>query len=115
MHEEPVDAGRDITWMPEGDMGGSPTRTSTMTAPLHSPTPFICSAVFSVAQGVHFRMLPSSRGNTLVRFDSMAERDYVADMSPIIFDGARLTLERSEDSSNRSPALARGHLRHQLP
>jgi hypothetical protein len=98
------EANEDILWMPEGDM----ERASKITyafinegGPAFSPAPFIHSAIFFVAPRVHYHMSPSSRSQILLLFDTMAERDFVVDACPITLDGAQLTLERSEDSSNR--------------
>lgn len=77
---------RDILWMPEGDMA----RTHKIAyafinedGPLLSLTPFIQSAIFSVAPGCHFHMFPSSQGQMMLLFDFRGERDFVVDTFPI--------------------------------
>lgn len=68
-----------------------------------SPAPFIRAAIFSVAEGVHYRTFASSRGNLLLRFDSRADRDAVVDCSPIHHEGGRVLLEKAEDTTFRFP------------
>lgn len=56
---------RGILWMPEGDMEHARRIAYAFIneeGPIYSPGPFIQSAIFAVALGVHFRMFPSSRG-----------------------------------------------------
>lgn len=68
--------------------------------PMDNPGPYIHSVLFTVAPTIHYRLIPSSRGHMLLRFDSKADSDAVASLSPIIHNGTRLTLERSEETSN---------------
>ena len=68
--------------------------------PIHSLATFIHSAIFSIAPWVCFCMSPSSRGHMLLHFNSMAELDFIVGMCPISHDGAHLSLEKSEASSN---------------
>lgn len=94
----------DILWMPDGDMERAGRFAYVFlndAAPTDSPAPFIHAAISSVAFGAHFRMFPSSRGHMLLRFDSRAARDAVVDMAPFVHDGGRVSLERSEETSNR--------------
>jgi hypothetical protein len=37
----------------------------------------------------------------LLRFNSKEDRDTVANLSPVIYDGAHVSLERSEETTNR--------------
>lgn len=102
--EDSEEATHDILWMPEGDMERAYRIAYAFIGEdglVHSPAPFIHSAIFSVAPRVHYRMAPSSRGQMLLHFDTKAERDYVVDACPITYEGASLMLERSEESSNR--------------
>jgi hypothetical protein len=69
--------------------------------PIATPAPYIHFVLFAVAPNTHYRLIPSSRGHMLLKFDSKADRDAVANLNPIIHDGARLTIERTEESSNR--------------
>jgi hypothetical protein len=99
--EEEVD--RDILWMPEGDMARASKiayASVTEDGPVHNPAPFIHSALFSAAPGIHYRMFPSSRGHMLLHFDSMAERDYMVHLSPITHDGSHVLLVHSEEGPN---------------
>lgn len=103
--DDSEDADRDILWMPEGDMeraGRTAYALISEDGPIFSPAPFIYAAIFSVAPRTGFRMFPSSRGHMMVRFDSVAESDFIVDMSPIAHGGAQLSLERSEESPYRS-------------
>lgn len=103
--DDSEDADRDILWMPEGDMeraGRTAYALISEDGPIFSPAPFIYAAIFSVAPRTGFRMFPSSRGRMMVRFDSVAESDFIVDMSPIAHGGAQLSLERSEESPYRS-------------
>jgi hypothetical protein len=75
----------EIIWMPEGDMervGKVAYAYININGPTDSPTPYIRSALFSVAPIVHFRPFSSSRGHMLLRFDSRGDRDAVAALSP---------------------------------
>lgn len=77
---------RDILWMPEGDMERAYKIAYAFVSedgPIHSPAPFIHSAIFSVAPWVCFCMSPSSRGHMLLHLNSMAELDFVVGMCPI--------------------------------
>lgn len=100
--EEEVD--RDILWVPERDMTCASKIAYASIAedgPVHIPAPFVHSALFSAAPGIHYRMFPSSRGHMLLCLDSMAERDYMVHLSPIAHDGSHVSLVRSEEGLNR--------------
>jgi hypothetical protein len=90
--------------MPEGDMARASKIAYASVAedgPVHNPAPFIHSALFSAAPGIHYHMFPSSRGHMLLRFDSMAEHNYMVHLSPITHDGSHVSLVRSEEGPNR--------------
>ncbi|KAJ1271349.1 hypothetical protein BS78_06G122200 [Paspalum vaginatum] len=53
------------------------------------------------AVGLHYTMLPSSRGAMQLRFPSPEERDAAVGYGPYLFEGGHLKLERAEDSPNR--------------
>jgi hypothetical protein len=57
--------------------------------------------MFSVVPTVHFTMHASSCVNIMLRFDSRGDRNVVLGLNPIIHDGARISLERVEEMSNR--------------
>lgn len=100
--EDSQEAPHDILWMPEGDMDRASKIAYTFInedGPVHASAPYLRSTI-SIDQGVHFRMFPSSRGHKLLRFDSKAEHDLIMDISPIIHDGAHVSLEWSEESPN---------------
>ena len=44
--------------------------------------------------------MSSSRGHVMVKFDSRADSNIAGDLSPIIYDGTKLMIEHSEESSN---------------
>ncbi|KAG2595020.1 hypothetical protein PVAP13_5KG047550 [Panicum virgatum] len=62
---------------------------------------FILEAMHAVVPAVQFEMLPSSRGVMQLRFVTHAEREMVVAQQPIIHEGARMVLERCEESPNR--------------
>lgn len=77
------EADRDFLWTPEGDMECASRIAYVFISEdvlVHSPAPFIHLAIFSVAPRVHFCMAPSSRGQMLLHFDTMAKRGFNVDM-----------------------------------
>ncbi|RCV37067.1 hypothetical protein SETIT_8G033200v2 [Setaria italica] len=100
--EEDPDA--DLLWMPEGDMKFAHRVAYAFLnedAPTANPAPFIRAAIYSAANAaVHYRMFPSSMDTMMLVFDSQMLRDAVVEESPIIHDGGRVTLEKSEEASN---------------
>ncbi|KAJ1272950.1 hypothetical protein BS78_06G242300 [Paspalum vaginatum] len=105
---EPENFDDDPLWMPPGDFEfGSRVAYAYLNedAPTLNPSPFIRAAIYSVANAVHYTMHPSSRGAMMLIFDNRELRDAVVDMQPIIHDGGRLSLERSEETSNRFLAI----------
>lgn len=69
-------------------------------SPSDNSAPFIRATLFSVAPTVHYTLHPSSRG-MMLHFVSRGDCDVVVGLSPIIHDGARLSPERSKETSNR--------------
>jgi hypothetical protein len=63
--------------------------------------PFIRAAIASVFPQISVELLPSSRGAMLLRFTTPAIRELVRNASPISFQGARLSLERPQETPNR--------------
>lgn len=101
IHKDSVAA--DILWMPPGDMARAERVAYAFInedGPIFNLAPYIHDAIFSVAPTIKFHMLPSSRGYMLLRFDNKGDRDAVASLSPIIYDGAHVSLEHSEETSN---------------
>lgn len=102
---DPLAGGEDsVTWMPEGDMermGRIAYIYINVDGLSDNPAPFIRAALFAAAPTVYCQLLPSSRGNMMLRFNNRADHDGVVGLSPIIHDGARLTLEWAEETSNR--------------
>lgn len=66
-----------------------------------TPAPYTPSVLAAVAPTTYCWLMASPRGYMLLKFNSRADRDALASLSPIIHDGARFTLERAEASSNR--------------
>lgn len=102
---DPLAGGNDdITWMPPGDtehVGKIAYAFINIDRPSNNPAPFIYAALFSAAPMLHCRLHTSSRGNMMLHFGSRGDRDAVVDLSPIIHDGTRLSLERADETSNR--------------
>jgi hypothetical protein len=92
-----------ILWMPLRDMGAERVAYAFINkeGPIFNPSPYIHDVVFSVAPTINYHMLPSSKGHMLLHFDSKEDRDTVVNLSPIIYDGAHVSLERSEDTTSR--------------
>lgn len=90
-------------WMPQGQWRAAARYAycyvGEMAAP--NPAPFIRSVLDSVAQGLVFELLPSSRGSMLLRFRTTADCEFAISRSPVVFEGVKLELERSADTSNR--------------
>lgn len=101
IHEDGAAAG--ILWMPPSDMAHVEQVANAFInedGPIFNLAPYIHDAIFSVAPTINFHMLPSSRGHMLLRFDNKGDRDSIASLSPIIYDGARVFLEHWEETSN---------------
>jgi hypothetical protein len=92
-----------VLWMPPGDMervGRIAFTTLNEDSPTFNPAPSsvqCCSRWLSRSTTA----LSPPPENLLLRFDSRADRDVVVDLSPIIHEGRRITLERSEKTTNR--------------
>lgn len=65
------------------------------------PAIFIRDALESELGAIQVEMLPSSRGAMLACFPAVEERETAMQMSPFLFQGHRVELERSEETSNR--------------
>lgn len=90
--------------MPPGDierLGTLAYVTLSDDAPMSTPAPYIRATLMEVAEHVHYRMHPSSRGHRLLHFDSKVDRDAMVDLSPIHHEAGHLTLECPKDTSNR--------------
>ncbi|CAL5036581.1 unnamed protein product [Urochloa decumbens] len=62
---------------------------------------FLRAALGSAVPHIPVELLPSSRGAMLLRFATIAHRELVRGMSPILHDGISLELERPEETDNR--------------
>lgn len=69
--------------------------------PTDEPAPYIRSAITAAAPHLPCQFIPSGRGHMMLRFESKAVHDSLARLSPIIHDGASLTIERAEDADGR--------------
>ena len=69
--------------------------------PTDNLAPYICSTLFLAAPIVHCRLCASSRGHMLLCFNSHGDLNAMVDLRPIIHNGTCLTLEQSEETSNR--------------
>lgn len=93
-----------LLWMPPGNMEFTSCvayATINDDTPTLSPAPFIRVALFFVASNTRLRLFPSSQGHMMLVFDSAIEHDMVVDLSPVIHDGGRVSLVRSEETENR--------------
>ncbi|TVU18768.1 hypothetical protein EJB05_34881, partial [Eragrostis curvula] len=66
-----------------------------------NPAPFIHAALHAAAPDLAFELLPSSRGNMLLRFPNIAACEFAVTLSPIYHDGGTMELEHSADTGNR--------------
>ena len=55
----------------------------------------------ATAPDLQFEMLPSSHGAMLLWFQTHEDREWAVAMQPIVHEGARMDLERCEESTNR--------------
>lgn len=102
--DPPIGEDDDITWMPPRDMERASKIAYALInidGPTDNPSPFIHATLFSVAPTVHCSLHPSSRGCMMLWFNNRGDRDAMVDLCPIIYDGACLSLERSEETLNR--------------
>lgn len=102
--DTPTKGNDELFWMPDGDIErvwGTAFMFINDNGPIAAPAPYIHSILFTAAPNTHCQLIPSSQGHMLLKFDSKADQDTVANLSPIIHDDARLTIERAKESSNR--------------
>jgi hypothetical protein len=91
-------------WLPRGQIEVAARLAFAYVSPAEvcaSVAPFIRAAIASVFPQISVELLPSSRGAMLLRFAMPALRELVRDASPINFQGARLSLERPQETPNR--------------
>jgi hypothetical protein len=91
-------------WLPQGDLL---LKNRLAFAFLDNPaaipdiSAFVGAALGSACPDIHVELLPSTRGVKLLRFDNNSDRERLRGLSPISFEGASLSLERPEETSNR--------------
>lgn len=89
--------------MPEGDMERvwhSAFVFISVDGPIDELAPYIRSAITAAAPHLPCRFIPSGSGHMMLRFDSKADRDSLARLSPIIHNGASLTVEKAEEADS---------------
>ena len=62
---------------------------------------FVLAAVASVLPTSPVEILPTSRGDVLIKFASLEDREAARERSPVVWGDLKLALERPEETSNR--------------
>jgi hypothetical protein len=73
---------------------------------VHSPHLFVRQAMEQVCGAPAFRLAASSRGVGVMVFGDQETREQIVALSPIVFDGNTITVERHEEADNRFYAYA---------
>jgi hypothetical protein len=68
---------------------------------VHSPHLFVRQAMEQVCGAPAFRLAASSRGVGVMVFGDQETREQIVALSPIVFDGNTITVERHEEADNR--------------
>ncbi|CAL4887507.1 unnamed protein product [Urochloa decumbens] len=93
-----------VVWLPAGDATVNERLSFIDVLPVEvcaNVANFLRGALAAVAPLMQVELLPSSRGVMLLRFASLADREDIRGLSPIVHEGVQLTVTRPEETCNR--------------
>ncbi|CAN6343967.1 unnamed protein product [Urochloa humidicola] len=91
-------------WVREGDWDRAARYAFVLLKPVTAnanPAPLIRAALGSAAPHLRFQMFPSSRGVSLLFFDSAGDREAAMAVQPVEYNGSTVKLERVEETGDR--------------